>query len=126
MQRSSNNPLPLGRQVCVARRRAGLSTKELALKAGLSVAAVYNVERPDRSGRTRSLMKLAKALGLKLRIPDFATLAKDRGLTAAQLASVAQISFDTSRAILSNPVRGNLRSFEKVCAALGYSLALVF
>ena len=72
MQRSGNNPLPLGRQLYAARRCAQLTVQELARRAGLSTAAIYNVERPDRGGRTRTLIKLARALGLKLRTPDLA------------------------------------------------------
>ena len=125
MQRSANKPLPLGRQLWEARRRARLTAKELAVKAGLSPAAVYNVERPDRGGRTRTLLKLARALGLKLRIPDLTALAKQHGLSEAKLAEMAKIAFATVRSILSNPSSGNVRSFEKVCAALNHPVNLV-
>jgi transcriptional regulator with XRE-family HTH domain len=125
LQRRTDHALPLGRQLREARRCARLNAKELATKAGLSPAAVYNVERRDRGGRTRTLIKLAKALGLKLRIPDLAALASERGLTEAKLAVMASIAFDTVRSILSNPLSGNVRSFERLCEALNYSAVLV-
>lgn len=125
MTRSTNNPMPLGRQLREARRSARLNAQELARRAGLSPAAVYNVERRDRGGRTRTLMKLASALGLTLRIPDLVALSKQRGLSEAKLAELAKIAFDTVRSVLSNPLSGNVRSFEKVCAALDHPLDLV-
>jgi len=70
-------------------------------------------------------MKLAGTLGLKLRIPDLTALARERGLTEAKLADAAQIAFDTVRALLARPLAGNVRSLEKICAALGQSVLLV-
>jgi hypothetical protein len=70
-------------------------------------------------------MKLAKALGLKLRIPDLATLTKELGFTEAKLAGAAQIAFDTVRGLLVRPLSGNVRSLEKLCAALGEPVLLV-
>jgi hypothetical protein len=75
----------------------------LARKAGLSVASVYNCERSDRGGRVKTLVKLAKALGLKLRLPDLAAICVERGLKTAKLALVTGLSFDTVRSILSRP-----------------------
>jgi dGTPase len=51
---------------------------QVARMAKLSVAAVYNCERFDRGGRMRTLLRLAKALRCKVRIPDLAAAAKDR------------------------------------------------
>ncbi len=124
-KRSTETRLPLGRQLWEARCRARLTAHELALKAGLSPAALYNVESRSRGGRTRTLLKLAKALGLKLRIPDLAALAKDRGFSEAKLALVAEVAFDTVRSMLANPLSSNVRSFEKICAALDHPLNLV-
>ena len=118
--------MPLGRQLREARLRAQLKPKELARKAGLSVAAVYNCERADRGGRMRTLIRLAKALGCTVRIPDLATAAADQGHTETTLADKAQIAFDTVRSLLAGPSSGNVRSLEKLCAALGQSLQLVF
>ena len=70
-------------------------------------------------------MRLAKTLGLKLRIPDLASLAKERGLSEAKLAEIAKIAFATVRSILSNPSSGNVRSFERLCAALNHPANLV-
>ena len=122
---NTNQSLPLGRQLREARRIAGLNARELAQRAGLSPAAVYSVERRDRGGRTLTLVKLVHALGLTLRFPDLAALAKERGLREAKLALVAAVAFDTVRAILSNPLGGNVRSFERICAALDHPLNLV-
>ena len=90
------------------------------------MAAVYNCERADGGGRTRTLLKLARALGCKVRIPDLAAVAKDHGHTETTLAEQAQIAFDTVRSLLARPSSGNVRSLEKLCAALGQPLQLVF
>jgi transcriptional regulator with XRE-family HTH domain len=124
-RRGTNQTLPIGRQLREARLNARLKTKELARKAKVSMAAVYNCERPESGGRTRTLLKLAKALGLTLRVPDLATLAKDRGLTEARLAEMAQIAFDTVRALLARPLSGNVKPLEKICTALGHPIILV-
>src|SRR3982074_3061565 len=102
--------LTLGQQLREARPRARLKPKDLARKAKVSVAAVYNCERPDSGGRVRTLLKLARALGCKIRIPDLATAAKGQELTEARLADRAQIAFDTVRALLARPSSGNVRS----------------
>jgi hypothetical protein len=73
----------------------------------------------------RTLLKLAKALGCKVRIPDLAAAAQDQGHTETTLADKAQIAFDTVRSLLARPSSGNVRSLEKLCAALGEPLQLV-
>ena len=118
--------LTLGQQLREARLRARLKPKDLARKAKVSVAAVYNCERPDGGGRTRTLLKLARALGCKVRIPDLAAMAKNHGHTDTTLAEKAQIAFDTVRSLLARPLSGNVRSLEKLCAAIGQPLQLVF
>ena len=118
--------LKLGQQLREARLRARLKPKDLARRAKVSVAAVYNCERPDSGGRMRTLLKLARALGCKVRIPDLAAMAKNHGHTDTTLAEKAQIAFDTVRSLLARPSSGNVRSLEKLCAALGQSLQLVF
>ena len=121
----SNVSLSLGRQLWAARHRAQITIKELASKAGLSTTAVYGIERPHGSGRTRTLVRLAKALGLNLRIPDLAALAKARGLSEAKLALVAGVAFDTVHSMMLDPFSGNLRTLEKVCTVLDYPINLV-
>ena len=116
--------LPLGRQLREARLRAGLKPKDLARKAGLSVAAVYNC-RCARGGRMRTLLRLAKALGCKVRILDLRAAATQQGHTETTLAEEAQIAFDTVRSLLARPIGGNVRSLEKLCAARGQHLQLV-
>ena len=118
--------LTLGQQLREARLRARLKPKDLARQAKVGVAAVYNCERPDSGGRTRTLLKLARALGCKVRIPDLAAVAEDRGLSETTLADKAQVAFDTVRSLLARPSSGNVRSLEKLCAALGQPLQLVF
>jgi transcriptional regulator with XRE-family HTH domain len=122
---STNKLLTLGRQLREARLRARLKPKDLARKAKVSVAAVYNCERPDSGGRTRTLLKLARALGCKVRIADLAAAARDHGHTETTLAEAAEIAFDTVRSLLARPSSGNVRSLEKLCAALGQPLHLV-
>src|SRR4029079_10853544 len=112
----------LGQQLRSARLRLGLKPKDVALRAKLSVAAGYNCERFDRGGRMRTLLRLAKALGCKVRIPDLAAAAADQGHTETTLAEKAQIAFDTVRSLLARPSGGNVRSLEKLCAALGLQL----
>jgi hypothetical protein len=73
----------------------------------------------------RTLLKLARALGCKVRIPDLAAAAKDQGHTETRLAKKAQIAFDTVRSLLMRPSSGNVRTLEKLCAALGQPLQLV-
>jgi hypothetical protein len=51
---------------------------------------------------------------------------KDKGNTETTLADKAQIAFDTVRSLLARPSGGNVRSLEKLCAALGQPLRLVF
>jgi DNA-binding Xre family transcriptional regulator len=102
-----------------------MKPKELAFKAKVSVAAVYNCERADRGGRTRTLVKLARTLGLKLRVPDLAALAKERELSVTKLAERAQVAFDTVRGLLARPLAGNVKTLEKLCSALGQPLRLV-
>jgi DNA-binding Xre family transcriptional regulator len=74
----------------------------------------------------RTLLKLARALGCKVRIPDLAAAAKEHGHTDTTLAEKAQIAFDTVRSLLARPSSGNVRSLEKLCAALDQPLQLVF
>ena len=123
---STNKPLTLGQQLREARLRARLRPKDLARKAKVSVAAVYNCERYDSGGRTRTLLQLARALGCKVRIPDLAAVAKNKGLSETTLADKAQIAFDTVRSLLARPSSGNVRSLEKLCVALDQPLQLVF
>ena len=119
MQRRPDRILPLGRQLYEARQRAQLKAKQLARMAGVSAAAVYNIERADRGGRTRTLVELATALGLTLRIPDLAALIRDRQMSIAELAEAAGVAFDTVGGLVAKPLSGNIRSLEAVCAALG-------
>src|SRR3982074_1384369 len=118
--------LTLGQQLREARPRARLKPKDLARKAKVSAAAVYNCERPDSGGRVRTLLKLARALGCKVGIPDLAAAGKKRELSEVRLAEAAEIAFDTVRSVLARPSSGNVRSLEKVCAALDQPLQLVF
>src|SRR5436190_536958 len=85
--------LTLGQQLREARLRTRLKPKDLARKAKVSAAAVYNCERADGGGRMRTLRKLARTLGCKVRIPDLAAVAKQGGHTEATLADKAQIAF---------------------------------
>lgn len=50
------------------RERAELSVSELAVRAGLSRAAVYHLEAGDRQPSLEVAERLAVALGKKLRI----------------------------------------------------------
>ena len=111
----TRRPLSLGQQLRAARLGSGLKPKDVARRAKLSVAAVYNCERFDRGGRMRTLLRLAKALSPQQR--------QDQGHTETTLAEKAQIAFDTVWRVHPS---GNVRSLEKLCAALGQPLRLVF
>ena len=54
--------------VARARRRAGLSQRELAVRAGLTQAAVSRLESGDRLPRLETLQALAEASGHVLEI----------------------------------------------------------
>jgi hypothetical protein len=60
-----------------------------------------------------------------VRLPDLAAAAKDQGHTETTFADKAQIAFDTVRSLLTRPSSCNVRSLEKLCAALGQPLQLV-
>ena len=124
LQRVSK-PISLGRQLREARLRAGVKPKDLASRAGLSTAAVYNCERYDRGGRTQTLQRLAGALGLTLRIPDLVELCTAAGLTASKLADMSGLSFDTVRSLLARVDKGNVRTLEALARALDAPLVLV-
>ena len=124
-RKRTDQPLTLGQQLREARLRAGLKPKELARKAKLSLAAVYNCERCDRGGRVRTLILLAKALGLRLRIPDLKGICDRRGLTAAKIALMTDLAFDTVRSLLARPDGGNVRSLEIFANALGERVMVV-
>jgi transcriptional regulator with XRE-family HTH domain len=124
-RRRTDQQLSLGQQLREARLRAQLDPKELAERAGVSVAAVYNCERIDRGGRVKTLIKLAEALGLRLRIPDLAAIRVERGLKIAKIALISGLAFDTVRSILSRPESANVRTLESVAASLKQPLLLV-
>ena len=121
----NSRPLPLGRQLREARVRARLKPKELAHKAGVSLAALYNCERADRGGRTKTLIALALALGLSLRIPDLPSLSAGQGLKEAKLAEISGLAFGTVRSTLTRPDGGNVKTLEKIAHALGEPVVLV-
>lgn len=53
----------VGARLYELRRKAGLSQRELAAKAGLSVAYVSRIESGDRSPSMTALIALAEVLG---------------------------------------------------------------
>ena len=115
----------LGRQLRDARCASRLRVKDLARRANVSPAAIYNVERPQRSGRMQTLLRLLRTMGLKLHMPDFAALAKSQGLSVTKLALMTDLAFDTVRSLLECPTCGNVRTFEALCAALKYNPIIV-
>lgn len=118
-------PVSLGSQFRAARLRAGMKPKDLARRAGMSVSAVYACERFNHGGRTRTLIRLAGALGLTLRIPNFAEIASGAGLTETNLAETSGLAFDTVRSLLRRPEKGNVRTLEDLARALKAPLVLV-
>lgn len=89
----------------------------------MSVSAVYACERYNHGGRTKTLIRLAGALGLTLRIPDFAELASKAGFTETTLVKMSGLSFATVRSLLRAPEKGNVRTLE--AHALNEHLILV-
>ena len=125
MLKRIEQPASLGRQLRDARLRAGMKPKDLARRAGMSVSAVYACERYNHGGRTKTLIRLAGALGLTLRIPDFAEIAVDAGLTETNLSETSGLAFDTVRSLLRTPENGNVRTLEALGWALKAPLVLV-
>ena len=101
------------------RKRAGTQSR------GEALAALYNCERADRGGRTKTLIALALALGLSLRIPDLPMLSAGQGLKEAKLAEISGLAFGTVRSTLTRPDGGNVKTLEKVAHALGEPVVLV-
>jgi len=91
----------------------------------MSTSAVYACERFNHGGRTKTLIRLAGALGLTLRIPDFAEIAEHAGLTETNLAELSGLAFDTVRSLLREPNKGNVRTLEALGWALKAPLILV-
>ena len=120
-----DRPIRLGPQLREARLRAGMKPKDLARRAGMSVSAVYACERYNHGGRTKTLIRLGGALGLTLRIPDFAAIASASGLTETELAEMSGLAFDTVRSLLRQPEKGNVRTLEELSLALEAPLILV-
>ena len=92
--------------------------KDVARRAKLSVAAVYNCERFDRGGRMRTLLRLAKAPGPQQR----RTKATPRRHWPTRRRSRSTRCDPCWRV---HPA-ATMRSLEKLCAALGQPLRLVF
>jgi ribosome-binding protein aMBF1 (putative translation factor) len=64
---ASLNPVAaLRREVLKARRRSGLSQRELALKMGTSQSVVTRIERGEYAPSFQTLRKLAEATGSQL------------------------------------------------------------
>ena len=121
----NSRPSSLGRQLREARLRAGLKPKDLARKARVSLASLYNCERADRGGRTKTLIALALALGLTVRIPDLPVLAAEQGLKEAILADISGLAFGTVRSTLARPQSGNVKTLDRVAHVLGEPVVLV-
>ena len=102
-----------------------MKPKDLARRAGMSVSAVYACERYNHGGRTKTLIRLAGALRLTLRIPNFAEIALNSGFTETQLAEISGLAFDTVRSLIHEPTKGNVRTLEVLAWALKAPLVLV-
>jgi transcriptional regulator with XRE-family HTH domain len=57
----------IGENIRVYRKKAGLSQEKLAEKADLHSVYISQVERADRAVTIDSLLKITKALGIRLR-----------------------------------------------------------
>jgi transcriptional regulator with XRE-family HTH domain len=64
LKASEPDALLFGRNLCLARRRRGLSAERLARRAGMSRDGVYKIELGQRSPRLGTLLALADALGV--------------------------------------------------------------
>jgi hypothetical protein len=97
----------------------------MARKAGVSLAAVHNCERVGRGCRTKTLIALASALGLTLRIPEFQAASAQQGLKESKLTTMSGLAFDTVRSTLARPDGGNVKTPERLARALGERVVLV-
>jgi transcriptional regulator with XRE-family HTH domain len=61
---AEQDALTFGRNLCLARKRRGLSGERLAALAGMSRDAIYKIELGQRSPRLGTLLALADALGI--------------------------------------------------------------
>ncbi|MGA9449813.1 MAG: helix-turn-helix transcriptional regulator [Verrucomicrobiia bacterium] len=57
----------IGENIRIHRKKAGLSQEKLAEKADLHPVYISQVERADRAVTIDSLLKITKALGIRLR-----------------------------------------------------------
>jgi hypothetical protein len=76
----------------------------------------------------QTVILLAKALGMKLRIPDLRGIYERRGLNPAKMALMAlmtDLALDTVRSLLARPDCGNVRSLETLANALGERVTVV-
>ena len=82
----------------------------------------------EKTGKcTRSVWKcrMSKLGASRFTCSDLAAAAANQGYTETTLADKAEIAFDTVRSLLTRPSNANVRSLEKLCAALGQPLQLV-
>lgn len=67
MSASQQHRRLLGEAVRAKRKKTGLSQEKLAEKAGLSTVFISRVERGKESPSVDSLVKIARALGVRVR-----------------------------------------------------------
>ena len=65
MQKLNKISLYIGRELYSARRRSGVTQRELAYKAGIDSNTYAKIERGDQTPSLETLEKIVKALGVK-------------------------------------------------------------
>ncbi len=65
MQKQNKISLYIGRELYSARRRSGVTQRELAYKAGIDSNTYAKIERGDQTPSLETLEKIVKALGVK-------------------------------------------------------------
>lgn len=103
--------MDVGRAIRTARRRAGMSQRELAERAGLPQSTVARIESGFVDPRTTTVVKLLNACGERLEaIPRIGT-GVDRSRIRALLQLTPQQRLDAAVAAANN-VRALLRSMR--------------
>ena len=96
----------VGERIRYFREKAGLSNRQLALKAGLSQPVMYRLENNERNADIETLEKICNALGITLK--DFF----DEGLSAEPLPKEYKQLVENAKSLTPEQLR-QLNEFLK-------------
>lgn len=123
--------ISLGEKIHFAREERGLTLKELATAAGISVAYLGSIEKNGTKPSPETLERIANALKVSLsglmeqdnlRIArKIREIREDIGVTRSQLASRAEVSPSLISQLENGRVHPSLETLERIAGALGVS-----